>query len=908
MAGNPGPGFQEIMNGQPSPPQWVDRLLGRLCNRQLLESMEGDLYELFLEDLEKKGIGYARRKYALHALAFLRYRSFLRKNTSKTYNNMALIGNYLKISLRDLRRHSTFSFINISGLITGFVSILFILQFVLFEYGFDRFHPDGENIYRIINARYQHGELVQKGAITYPVIGPTLNKEFPEVAGYTRLTVGGRTFLEVRDELFMVDEYLWADENFLDMFNFPLLYGNPETALSEPSGMVVTRRYAERLLAGGQQLSDLVGMQVKVNNWDFPVMITGVAEDVPVRSHLQFDVLISYNTFIRLAGEGADNSWEWSDFYHYIRLEDQADVTAFEAKLDEFGRTYFKDGEVSGAVERFSLQPLAEIHLDTDQQYEYARVTDGGFVRLILLIGIMILLIAWVNYINITTSRALQRAREVGIRKVMGAYRRQLVGQFLTEALLVNLLALTLAFCLVFILQPVFNELVSLPLGLSLLLEASAGGIPFLVYCMLAFLAAIMVIGYYPAILTSRFSILEVVKGKIGRFGDMLQLRRVLVVGQFAAALILISGSLAIYRQIDFMRNQDLGLDLENNLVIHGPQLRGFDSTFIEDFSEFRNALSSYSGIESVTATRHIPGDRLPKSFQIHSPMDPERLDIGCNWMAVDHDFFTHFKIPLVAGRYFGWQDHHTNGDDVNTVMLNESALPLFGFESAQQAVGEVLEIEGRAQPYFKIVGVVENFHQQSLKKTIDPLMFLPYYSNSQFMVVKYGEGREDQAISLSREVFSRFYPGNYFDYYFLEDFFNRQYREDMRIGLLSAVFTVIAIILAGMGLYGLVLLTLMKKTKEIGVRKVLGADLPSLLSQVGRSFMMLIGIALLIGIPVSYWGIRRFLSDYPYTRGVEIPVLLIAAGSLLVLCLVTILFQTKRITANNPVETLKAE
>ncbi len=896
------------MNSLPQTPGWVDRLLSRFCNPQLLESIEGDLHELFREDIEKAGVAYARRMYVLHALSFLRYRSIRRKNRSKTHNNMNLIINYLKISLRDIRRNTTFSAINIFGLVTGFASLILILQFVLFETGYDRFHENGKNIYRIINSRYQDGTLVQKGAITYPMIGPALETDYAEVTGFTRLTVGGRTFIERDEELFMVEDYLWADNNFLRIFNFPLLHGNNGNALSEPGSLVITESYAESLIKPGQTSADLLGTTVKVNNWDFPVTITGIAADVTDRSHLQFDVLFSYQTFIRLAGEDADNSREWSDFYHYIVLDEKTNIPSFQSKLDEFGVTYFKNGEVSGAVEQFSLQAMHDIHLNPDLQYEYAQVTDGNFVRLILFIGILIMLIAWINYINITTSRALQRAREVGIRKVLGAYRRQLIGQFLTESMLVNVLSLILAIVLVIIIQPVFNRLVALPLSLSLFMENSMSGLPYFALFLSIFLAAVILIGYYPALLLSRFSLLEVIKGKIGKYGDMLKLRKVLVVGQFAAALVLISGSVAIYRQVEYMRQQDLGLDISNNLVIHGPQLRGFDSTFIRDFSEFKNSLSNYAGIESVTATRHMLGDRLPKTFRIHSPMDPERSDLGCNWMAVDHDFFTHFEVPLRAGRYFDWYDHHTNGDDVNTVILNESALALFGFENADQAIGEVLEIEGRGQPNFTIVGVVDNFHQQSLKKSIDPLMLLPFYSNSQFFVVNYAEGTADRAVKLARETYADFYPGNYFDYYFLEESFNEQYQEDERIGNLSAVFTLIAIVLAVTGLYGLVLITLLKKTKEIGVRKVLGANVISLLGHYGKSFLTLIGMALLIGLPVSYWGILQFLQDYPYSRGVEAPVLIGASAGLFLLCVVTILFQTKRIASNNPVESLRAE
>lgn len=889
-----------------TPPHWVGWLLDKYCHPDLLESIEGDLYEVFVEDVREHGIKKARRKYILNVVAFLRHRRLRKKNHSSTENHMDLITNYLKISLRDIRRHRVFSAINLFGLITGYSALLLILQFVLFETGYDRFHAKASQIYRVINERYQNGEMVQKGAITYPTVGPTLVKEYPEVEAYTRLIPGGREYLNFHNEMFMMENYLWADEHFLKFFSFPLLAGE-KTALGEPAQLIMTESFAKRFVPEGQDVAGLVGETIRVNDWDFPCTVTGILRDLPANSHLQFDVAISYRTFIKMAGEGADNSWRWSDFYHYIRLDEQSNPESFQARLDQFSEQYFKNGEVSGAVEKFYLEPLTEIHLDNSLEYEYAKVIDGGFIRLILVIALIIMVIAWINYVNLTTSRALQRAREVGIRKALGAYRAQLIGQFLTESMLLNLFALVFSCLIILACQPYFNKLTGLPLDLTVLFSARVSGIPFPVIFFSGFILMVLMVGLYPAFLLSGFRTEDVLKGKYGLVGDMVNLRRILVITQFAAALILISGSVAVYRQIRFMQSQDLGMNIENTLVLYGPNLTNFDSLYILNFNQFKHELMSHPGIRSVTSTGRMFGEKMPRAFRIWSSADPDQNDLTSSWLPVDHDFMEQFEIDLVAGRNFDYSDHNFRGELVNTMMINEAAVDLLMFEDAEDAVGKKVEMWG-GEGQFEIIGVVSNFHQRSLRQAIEPIIFLPFSDNDHFMAVKYENGQEEQVIAKAEELYRQFYPGNYFDYFFLPDYFNRQYQDDERVGTVSSLFTVLAIVLAVLGLYGLVLITLMKRTKEIGIRKVLGATLAGLLGLFGKQFLILISCSILVGLPVSYFIIQAFLRDYAYSTGVEIWVLVVSAICLLAVCALTILLQTRRISANNPVESLRYE
>lgn len=888
-----------------TPPKWITDFLRLFIRKDILEAIEGDLYELYNEDFETNGGFTAGRRFLINTLMFLRYHRIRKRKNSKTQNHMDLFKNYLKISFRDLGRHSVFSLINLSSLIVGFISLLLILQYVLFETSYDTFHKDSDRIYRIINDRYQNGVRVQHGAITYPTIGPTLKNEYSEVENYTRLTVGGRNYLTYEENLFMFQDYVWADENFLDFFDFKLISGD-KNALSEPASVVLTESYARRLLNGKEESSILHGKVIQLNDWDFPCKITGIIKDTPDNSHLRFDLLISYKTFIRLAGDGADNSWEWSDFYHYVKLAPGADPEKFEKKLNQFSQKYFKSGEVSGAEEKFFLQSLKKVHLDDSMEYEYAEVINGETIRLLLIISWVIIAIAWINYINLTTSRAVQRAKEVGLRKVLGAYRRQLIGQFLTESILMNLIALIISVFAVWLITPFFNEFLSLPLGLHVFIKSQIWNIPFLIVFLAAFVILVLIVGSYPAFLLSGFRIEEVIKGKF-KYGDYLGFRRALVVFQYTTAIILIAGSISIYRQVSYMQNRELGMNLENNLVVYGPDMRDFDSAYIDNFEKFKSQLTSHSGIMSATSSSRIFGSKMARVFRVKSPADPDQNDLSSNWMAVDHDFMDQFSIKLIEGRNFDYSDHSFNPGEINTLLLNKAAVDAFRFRNPKDAIGKVLVL-GDINRKYRIIGVVENFHQLSLRKQIEPIILFPFYDNSHFITVKYAKDHEERAINITREVFREFYPGNYFDYFFLKDHFNSQYSDDQMLGKISTFFTFLAVVIAMSGLYGLVMITFMRKTKEIGIRKVLGAGVVGLIRHFGRHFLKLTTISIVLGLPLSYWLISKFLEDYAYSTGVEIWVLILAAFSLITMCLVTILLQIGKVSRNNPVESLRYE
>ena len=888
----------------PTPPKILTTLLSKCCNPALWESIEGDLMELFLMDLEKMGRRKAKVNYFFNALAFLRYHRLRKKQNSKTLNQMALIQNYMKVSFRDLKRNKLFTGINLFGLVSGITVSLLMLQYVLFETSFDNFNEDADRMYRVINDRYQNGELVQRGAITYPTIGPTMKEDFPEVESFTRMTFSTPNFIRFEEDVYRTEDYLIADQHFLTFFSYKMIKGNPEECLDAAFKIVLTESFAKKLIKDGEDVTRLIGEPIYFN-FPKPFMISGIMEDLPQNSHLQFGFVTSYKSFIAIAGEGADKSWEWSDFYHYIKLKEGVDPQNLNNKLADFGKRYFKDGEVSGGEEVFSLQPLSEIHLDDTMEYEIATVTDGETVWLMLYIAIFIVFIAWINYINLNTSRAIQRAKEVGIRKSVGALKSQIIRQSFIETLLLNFIALILSIGVVLILQPFFNNLTGLELDLYIILEASIWGISYPLVLMFVFVVSLGLVALYPALLVTRFSTQDVLKGSFKLKGEIAWLRKGMVIFQFSLAVVLITATIAIAQQIEFMVNKDLGVNVDKTMVMYGPVMTDWDSTFINKVHHFKNDLNNLSGVQSTTMSSRVPGSNMGRIFRITSEADPEARNLTANYINVDHDFAELFDIEFMSGRDFSYTDHDTDGSKIKNVIINESAIELLKFNSAEEAIGKSINFYDKD---WTIIGVIKNFHQESLRKKIEPVFLLPYYSTGNNITVKFASEVTPAMIEAVEKRYNQAFPGNYFDYIFLEDRIKSLYDDDVRVSKVSNVFAVLSIIIAMLGLYGLVMITLVRKTKEIGIRKVLGANLTQLLTLLSKEFFLLVLVAVLIGAPVSYLALMEWKQGFAYSINIGAGLIILSSLMLILISAITIGFQTKKITKNNPVDSLRWE
>ncbi|SDK85984.1 putative ABC transport system permease protein [Catalinimonas alkaloidigena] len=812
--------------------------------------------------------------------------------------------NYLLIAWRNLKKNKVFSLINVLGLAVGIAACLLILQYVSFEWSFDRFYPNAERIYRVVNDRYQQGELVQHGTITYSPVGPALAEELDAVEAYTRLFPLGEGVVRRNEALQTVPEILMVDEHFLPFFSYSLLAGDPATALVEPNTCVLTETWAATLFGKAQTPDQLLNQLLVLENEEEPLRITGIMPDLPENAHLPFDLLISFSSNPAFSAEGT-NAWRWSDFYQYVRLKPGTEPGSLQAPLEAFSERHFHGDEVSGSVEKFYLQPLLQAHLHSDFEYEIGVVGNGTMVWGLLVIALLILVIAWVNYVNLTTARSLERAREVGIRKVIGAQRQQLIGQFLAEALLTNLLAFCLAVTLVQALQSPFNQLLDRALSLGLLLGGGYGGLvtPFVLLATLV--VGSVASGFYPAFVLSATAPVLVLKGRFTASARGSFLQKALVVGQFAASVLLIAGSCTVYQQMQYMQRQELGLRLDQVLVIPGPRFEAFDSTFIDRVNHFKDALRRQPSILAAASSQRAPGDRMARTFNARVAGADESVKFTLSNMGIDHDYQELYGVKQMAGRSFQASDYHPDFNQLHVAQLNRAAVRLLGFASPQAALGQKIVVFDKE---WDVVGVVDDFHQQSLHHPIEPLVLFPMLSTGSPISIKVQAQGLPQTLASIEALHAEFFPGNPFDYTFLDESFARQYRNDRVFGQVFQLFTGLAIFVACLGLFGLVSVTLVQRTKEIGVRKVLGASLGQLVLLLSQDFVRLILLANLLALPLAYFLIRRWLQEYAFHVGINgwlfgLPLLFI-----LLIAGLAISGQTLRAASANPVDSLRSE
>lgn len=820
-----------------------------------------------------------------------------------------MIRNYITVAFRNIFKNKVFSAINIFGLGIGLAACLLIFQFVTFQLSFDTFNANFDRTYRITNDRFQNGKLIQHGTIMYPTIGPTMAKDYPEIEAYTRMMPGGDLTATIEDRVYRGDEIIFADEHIFTVFSYPLIAGDKETALKAPHTIVLTEataaKYFQLPIANAAEALNktlLAGLDKQ------PYKVTGVLKSLPENSHLHFDALMSYSTLYEGEDKSADISWGWSDMRHYLVLKPGVDYKTLEAKFPEFSDRYFQGDKVSGSVEKFYLQPLKEAHLYSDYEYDIADTASGKAVWGMLAVAVFILVIAWINYINLTTSRAMERAKEVGLRKVMGAMRNQLMKQFIFESILVSLMAFVLAIIVVQVAQGPFNNIIRGNLSLSKVFhEMSGAGIISLVAIMIT---GVLLSGFYPAIILSGYQPVTVLKGKFQRSARGNFMRKSLVVFQFTASAALITGTLIVSKQLNYMNDADLGINIHNTLIIDSPELTEWDSTFINRVEDYKQELMKINGVTSASTSGRLPGSRLGRSFGIRMADQPAGQKYTLSFYGVDYGFFDTYGIKLLAGRKFLPTDHNPDFAKLNKVILNESGVKLLGIPGVDDAIGRELIWGGSPEKprHWTIVGVITDFHQESLKKPKEPMIFRPSYGTYSPTSVKLQPGQEQQVIAEAETVFNRFFPGNAFQYQFLEDRYNNQYNDDNRFGQVVGIFTGLGILISCLGLIGLSSYTAVQRTKEIGIRKVLGATTASIVTLLSADFIKLVLLATALSLPIAWYTMSEWLAAYPYRITLGVLVFAIPVVLILIIAAVTISAQVLKTAMADPARTLKYE
>jgi len=804
-----------------------------------------------------------------------------------------MLRNYLLIAWRNLRRHKGFSAINIFGLAIGIAACLLILQYVRFELSYDDFHAKADRVYRVRQDRYNDGKLSTQWAAGAYAVGNSFKDAFAEIEAYVKVRADEAMVITRGAERFKVERTFHAGSQFFNVFSYPLLAGDPRTALVEPNTVVISKALADKYFNGQDPLGQTLRFNEKLD-----YRVTGVFKELPPNTHLKFDVLISFATFEAMVGpdNSPDKAWQWDGCMTYLLLRPGANPQALEGKfpkvVDQLAGADLKKYN-SAAV--YLLQPLQDIHLYSHYMMEAEANGDGNAVYLLLGIAFFIVVIAWVNYVNLATARAVNRAKEVGIRKVVGSDRGQLIKQFLFESALLNALAVGLALVLVLAALPFFNGLSGQQMGFSLLGSGAFWGALAALY-----VTGTLLSGLYPAFVLSSFMPVTVLKGKLSTSRRGVVLRQSLVVFQFAASLFLLVGTFTVFRQIQFMRSQGLGVQIDQTLVINSLIVR--DSTFLTRLGSFKDEMRQLPGVRQIAVSTSIPGQAAGwNAGGIRLKGTDEAQGKQYRVIGMDYDFLDAYGIKLLAGRKFS----KAYGTDPKAVIFNKLAAQQLGFDKPEEALGKEIEFWGEQ---YTIIGVSDNHHQQSLREAYEPLIFRMIPDASGYFSVKLGTGQLAGTIAGLQKGWNAFFPGNPFEYFFLDDHFDAQYQADRRFGQVFGLFTGLAILVACLGLFGLASFTTMQRTKEIGVRKVLGASVQQILQLLYKDFALLVVLAFVVAVPVSWYATNRWLQTYAFRIETEWWLYALPFGLVLLVALLTVSYQTLKAALANPVTSLRSE
>jgi ABC-type antimicrobial peptide transport system permease subunit len=812
-----------------------------------------------------------------------------------------MLKNYLKIALRNSWKHKGYSFINIAGLAVGMACALFILLWVQDELSFDRFHANAETLYRV--EQDQTGGQGKFHVYVTPYgMGPVLKAEIPEIKDSSRGARPGALLVRYGDKAFFESRVMAVDPSFLGMFTFPLVRGTAETALAGPGSLVISEEMAEKYFGS----ENPIGKSVTVNN-AFPLTVSAVLKKIPSNSVLMFDALIPM-AFLKNLGIDI-NEWNSNSIFTFVQLQTRTSAAAVNEKITQLNRSRTiaairadpeemkriqSDPEARRRFETyrgpdFMLMPLVDIRLFG--YFGFARNNQAiKYVTTFSAIALFVLLIACINFMNLATARSANRAKEVGLRKVVGALRRSIAAQFYGESILTAVLAGIIALGLVVLLLPAFNSLAGKQIPLAALL-----GWKFALGITAVTLITGIVAGSYPALFLSAFLPVSVLKGKAGSGARSALFRKALVVVQFGLSVLLLIGMGVVSRQLDFMRNKKLGYEKEQ--LIYLP-MRGETA---RTYGAFKEQLLNDPKVAGVTATHQPPTSIGSNSWGAEwDGKDPnQRILIGMGF--VDFDFPETFKIEMAAGRSFS---RTTPSDAGRAFMVNEEVPKLMGLEAAA-AVGKRFRFSGIDGT---IVGVMKNFHYQSVRNSIEPLAVRVAPDQFRFAVVRLQAGAIPASLDAVKSVWQRVYPQYPFEFRFFDEDFDTMYRADERMGSLLKIFSGLAVIIACLGLFGLASFTAEQRTKEIGVRKVLGASAPGIVLLLSKEFATWVVVADLLAWPVAYFVMKGWLRSFAYKAGMAWWLFAAAGAVALVVAMITVSFQAIRAALSNPAQALKYE
>jgi putative ABC transport system permease protein len=806
-----------------------------------------------------------------------------------------MIRNYLKIAFRNLTKYKFISFINLFGLTVGLTCCLLITTYILNELSYDRYNQNADNIYRVTrDFNNDNGVVSLRLSTISPPFGYYLPNDFPEIQKMTRLLDNGITPLRYKDKLINEQNVFFADENLFDVFTIKVIKGNPKTALSGPFSVMLTEEAAKKYFGDEDPMNKII----RANN-QFDVKVTGIYKPFPANAHIHPGILISFNTLKDSAVYGERNlqtNWGNNSFFTYLLLPPHYNtarmLSQFPAFIDKHMANEEYIGKQASKYTKLGLQKLTDIHLYSHTDYEAEPNGDIKRVYIFSAIAFFILLIACINYMNLSTARSALRAREIGIRKVIGARKKELILQFLSESVLLSWVAILIAIGCLYLTLPWLNKISGQHISPAILMKWQILVPVFLTPFIVGILS-----GIYPALFMSSFQPVKTLKGLFRAGGSNISFRKLLVIVQFAISIILIITTAIVFQQLHYMQKKSLGFDKDHIAVIP------YNSALNDKYEAFRTELLLNSNFKNATRTSRIPTGRLLDDMGAYTlsgdSMRPANTDI--KFVSVDYDFVPTYGIQMASGRNFSRE----YGADTLSFVLNESAVKALGW-TAQNAIGKNFKYGNRSG---HIIGVIKDFHFESMHQSIVPLVLeifpRPYFNN---LSVKFSGNNLAASLSHLENTWKKFLPDIPYQYTFLDENFDKLYEAEQRQGNIFTIFACIAIFIASLGLFGLSAFAISQRIKEIGIRKVLGADVSTIVTLLSKDFLKLVAISAVVAFPVAWYFMNKWLQDFAYRINMPWWIFIIAGIVAALVALITISFQAIRAAIANPVKSLRTE
>ncbi|WP_347158544.1 ABC transporter permease [Pontibacter chitinilyticus] len=795
--------------------------------------------------------------------------------------------NYTKIALRNLLRNKVYSAINIAGLAIGVASCILIFLYVKDELSYETHFDKADRIVRlvgVIDSDAGHEQF----ALSAPALAPALVKDFPDVEHVTQLSRAGKQTVWYKDKSFNEDDLLFADSAFFQVFSYPLLAGNPKSALREPHTVVLSEQMAKKYFDAP---TEAMGEMLKFGNETYQV--TGIFRD-PGHSHINANAFISRSTLdAKLDEEIRTNQWFAMSRYTYVLLHGPEEFAPFQQKMDAFAERHvnpwIKENDLTGTM-RYVVQPLKSIHFATDYAADLSPAGNISYVYIFAAVAVFLLLIACINYMNLATARSAKRAKEVGLRKVVGAYRSQIIRQFLGESLFITLIAVVLALALVQIMLPTFNALTDKSFGSAFFLQWEFMGIILAIVVFVGIIA-----GSYPAFFLSNFKPADVLKSDKAPRGGSAALRQVLVVLQFTISLILIIGTIVVFSQMHFLKSRDLGFNKNQIMVIDIPS---GDSTLVKGLPGIKQELLSNPNVEEVSNTKDIPAESMSKLLMLVEK-DGQQVEKTMNVMFVDYDFIDVMGIKLKNGRNYS-RDFKT--DEKGALIVNEAAAKLMGWDDPIGKRIQVMDLDA------KVIGLAKDFHVKSLHTEVEPLVLVLRPESDGYLMARIKPENIAATIGFIQSKWQAYDPKHPMDYFFMDEHFDEQYRAEEKMLTVFGYFAGLTIFIACLGLFGLASFTAEQRTKEIGIRKVLGSSISSIVLLLSKDFALLVLVAIVLASPVAWYGMDKWLQDFAYRVPLSWWIFALAGFSAMLIALLTVSFQAVKAAMLDPVNAIRTQ